>query len=82
MTVRSPQASRLAAALTEHGATVTTEPDGALAVTGMEQAQVKELAAAAGIVLHELGTRVAALEEAFLEATEHAQEHPLAGSTP
>jgi hypothetical protein len=30
--------------------------------------------------VHELGTRVAALEEAFLEATEHAQEHPLAVS--
>jgi ABC-2 type transport system ATP-binding protein len=79
VTVRSPEAGRLATLLAEHGATVTSEPDGALAVTGMEPAQVGDLAGSAGIVLHELGTRVAALEEAFLEATEHSQEHPMAG---
>jgi ABC-2 type transport system ATP-binding protein len=79
VTVRSPEAGRLATVLAAHGAAVTAEPDGALAVTGMEQAQVGDLAGGAGIVLHELGTRVAALEEAFLEATEHAQEHPMVG---
>jgi ABC-2 type transport system ATP-binding protein len=77
VTVRSPQADQLAALLTGHGATVTAGTDGALAVTGMEPAQIGELAGDAGIRLHELATRVAALEEAFLEATADVQEHPL-----
>jgi len=72
--VRSPQAERLAALLGEQGAAVTAEPGDALAVTGIEQARIGELAFGAGIVLHELATRVATLEEAFLEATADSQE--------
>ena len=75
VTVRSPQADRLAALLREHPAAVTAEPDGALTVTGMEPARVGELAFHAGIMLHELATRVATLEEAFLEATADSQEY-------
>jgi len=77
VSVRSPQADRLAGLLTGHGATVTSEPDGSLSVTGMAQARIGDLAGDAGIRLHELSTRVAALEEAFLEATADVQEHPL-----
>ena len=75
VTVRSPQADRLAALLREHAAAVTAEPDGALTVTGMEPARIGELAFHAGIMLHELATRVATLEEAFLEATADSQEY-------
>ena len=75
VTVRSPQADRLAALLREHPAAVTAEPDGALTVTGMQPARIGELAFHAGIMLHELATRVATLEEAFLEATVDSQEY-------
>lgn len=78
VTVHSPEADRLAGLLTEHGATVAESDDGGLAVTGMSQSQVGDLAGGAGIRLHELSSRVAALEEAFLEATAADQEHPLA----
>src|SRR4051794_3068726 len=67
--VRSPRSGELAASLRAGGHTVDVEPDGALLVSGAEQAAVGELAAAGGIVLHELTTRSASLEEAFLEAT-------------
>ena len=83
--VRGPQPQRLAALLTERGATVVPEEDGALAVSGLEQAEVGEAAFAGGLVLHELQTRVATLEQAFLEATADAQDHqaqPLAGPVP
>ena len=82
--VRSPEARRLAELLSGEGATVTTEPDGALQVGGIPQPRVGEVAAAGGIVLHELMTRVATLEEAFLEATAGAQEYetgPPGGTT-
>ena len=83
--VRGPEPQRLAALLTERGATVVPEEDGALAVSGLEQAEVGEAAFAGGLVLHELQTRVATLEQAFLEATADAQDHqaqPLAGPVP
>jgi len=67
--VRSPQAPRLVPALEAEGATVGSEPDGALAVRGLDAAAVGELAAAAGVVLHELAPQHASLEEAFMELT-------------
>ena len=83
--VRGPEPQRLAALLTSRGATVVPEEGGALAVSGLEQAEVGEAAFAGGLVLHELQTRVATLEQAFLEATADAQDHqaqPLAGPVP
>jgi ABC-2 type transport system ATP-binding protein len=77
VSVRSPQSAELTRLLTGRGATVEVQADGAFAVTGLDQAQIGDLAAGAGIVLHELATRVASLEEAFLEATADAQEHPI-----
>ena len=82
VSVRSPEADRLATVLVAHGATVAIGTAGALAVSGMEQARIGDLAGDAGIRLHELATRVAALEEAFLEATADVQEHPLAAAGP
>ena len=67
-TVRSPTADRLAALLVDHAIDVTTIADGRLAVVAPPE-QVGELAAAHGIVLHELSVERASLEEVFLELT-------------
>jgi ABC-2 type transport system ATP-binding protein len=64
--VRSPQAKRLYELL---GPAAAVESDGALLVQGRSAAEVGELAAANGIVLHELVEEAATLEEAFLELT-------------
>jgi ABC-2 type transport system ATP-binding protein len=67
--VRSPQAERLRDLLTAAGYQATTASDGALFVEGSTAAQVGELAAANGVVLHELVQEAATLEQAFLELT-------------
>ena len=79
ITVRSPEVERLATLLRGRGAQVTDEPGGLLAVTGMDQPTIGDIAFGAGIALHELATRVATLEEAFLEATEGSQEFQASG---
>ncbi|MDQ1632696.1 MAG: type transport system ATP-binding protein [Frankiaceae bacterium] len=77
VSVQSPQSEQLRRLLIDRGATVQSPHGDAFAVTGLDQAQIGDVAAGAGIVLHELATRVASLEEAFLEATADAQEHPI-----
>jgi ABC-2 type transport system ATP-binding protein len=72
--VRSPQTTELADVLRRDGATVTAVEPGVVSVTGVDAARIGDLAFDAGIRLHELSPRVATLEEAFLEATESAQE--------
>jgi ABC-2 type transport system ATP-binding protein len=64
--VRSPQAERLHELL---GTETTVESNGVLLVHGRSAAEVGELAAANGIVLHELVQEAATLEQAFLELT-------------
>ncbi len=66
--VRSPDAERLASLLAEAGLDVRSLGDGALAVSAGPE-RVGELAAAHGIVLHELSAERATLEEVFLELT-------------
>jgi ABC-2 type transport system ATP-binding protein len=66
--VRSPDAKRLAELLGARGSTVTDLGDGTLAV-GAPPEQVGELAAANGVVLHELAAERATLEEVFFELT-------------
>jgi ABC-2 type transport system ATP-binding protein len=66
--VRSPDAQRLRTLLAARGATATEVADGALAVD-LAPERVGELAAANGIVLHELTVESATLEEVFLELT-------------
>jgi ABC-2 type transport system ATP-binding protein len=66
--VRSPEAERLASVLASAGLDARSLGDGGLAVTASPE-QVGELAAANGIVLHELTTERATLEEVFLELT-------------
>jgi hypothetical protein len=71
--VRSPAAPTLAVLLHRHGAMVTTDPGGALAVTGLDAEAIGDLAAAHRIPVHELAARHASLEEAFMELTrDHA----------
>jgi ABC-2 type transport system ATP-binding protein len=72
--VRTPHYAKLSELLTARGVQVTEEPYGRLSLTGMEQDAVGELAFAEGMVVHELTTRTATLEEAFLEATAGAEE--------
>jgi ABC-2 type transport system ATP-binding protein len=72
--VRSPRAGELEQSLSSHGANVITEPDGALAVSGMAADVIGEVAGAAGIHLHELSPQMASLEEAFMELTRDSVE--------
>jgi ABC-2 type transport system ATP-binding protein len=67
--VRSPQAVELAALFTARGAAVTAQGDGGLAVTGLDAPAIAGLAAAHGIVVHELVPRHASLEQAYLDLT-------------
>ena len=73
--VRSPHAERLATRLREAGATVEPADDAALEVSGWTCAQVGDLAAASGAVIHELVAEVATLEEAYLELTQDSVEY-------
>jgi ABC-2 type transport system ATP-binding protein len=74
VTVRSPQAVDLSARLRAAGASVEPGTDGDLAVSGLEADRIGELAAANGIVLHELTPQKASLEEAFMELTSDSVE--------
>ncbi len=73
--VRSPQADELARLLEERGAAVRPTQPGVLDVTGMLSTVVGEVAAAAGVVLHELTPQRASLEEAFMELTRDSVEY-------
>ncbi len=66
--VRSPDAPRLASVLREAGMDVSDLGDGRLSVAGPPE-QIGEIAAASGVVLHELTAERATLEEVFLELT-------------
>lgn len=70
----SPQALELAPLLTRAGATVTRGED-ALTVTGMDAGHIGRLAAKHRIELHELVSRPASLETAFMELTQGSQEY-------
>jgi ABC-2 type transport system ATP-binding protein len=67
--VRTPDADKLAAALTAHTATVTPQADGALLVTGADAATIGRAALAAGVELHELVAERPDLERVFLDLT-------------
>jgi ABC-2 type transport system ATP-binding protein len=81
--VRSPQADRLGELIATAGGTVKQETNGTqpagLSVTGMDAPRIGEIAAAAGIVLHELTPRLASLEEAYMELTAGSAEFGAAG---
>jgi ABC-2 type transport system ATP-binding protein len=66
---RSPQVDQLRAALEEAGVKVASSEGDLLTLAGATIAQVGEIAAAKGIVLHELVAESSTLEEAFLDLT-------------
>ncbi|RRR99270.1 ATP-binding cassette domain-containing protein [Glycomyces terrestris] len=71
--VRGPDTAGFTAALEAEGGEVKAE-DGALVVSGLEIGKVGHLAFTTGVELHELSTRRASLEEAFMSATGASEE--------
>ena len=71
--VRSPQAARFREALAAAGIEAAETEPGALAVKNTPIERVGELAAEQGVVLHELSTDSASLEEVFFQLTGDAQ---------
>jgi ABC-2 type transport system ATP-binding protein len=67
--VRTPDRDRLAAALARAELEATPFGSEGLFVKDVEPARVGEIAAADGVVLHELAAEAGTLEEAFLELT-------------
>jgi ABC-2 type transport system ATP-binding protein len=77
--VRSPDADRLAGLLAGQGATVQRSGD-ELTVLGLDTQTVGELAHQHRLRLHELGSRNASLEAAFLELVDGEVEYLQAGA--
>jgi ABC-2 type transport system ATP-binding protein len=73
--VTSPTVDSLAASLLAEGAEVANVDAVTVEVRGATPAQVGELAARTGVVLHELSPQTGSLEDAFLRATAQAQEY-------
>jgi ABC-2 type transport system ATP-binding protein len=67
--VRAPRSERLLAIINEQGLEVSVREDDAIIVHGAAPPQIGELAAADGLVLHELVGETYSLEDIFLELT-------------
>ncbi len=80
--VRSPDAARLTELLTAEGGLVTADNGQALTVAGLPAPRIGELAARAGLVLHELTPQLASLEEAFMELTRDSVDYDTRTSQP
>jgi len=76
--VRSPHATRLRELLSAEGVTIGSDGPGVLEVAGLTTDAIGERAAAEGLTLHELSTRQASLEDAFMELTRDAVEYEAA----
>jgi ABC-2 type transport system ATP-binding protein len=71
--VRSPVVRQLAALLDQRGADVSLNlADDSIIVTGLSASAVGDLAVAHGLAVHELVSRQASLEEAFMELTRNS----------
>jgi ABC-2 type transport system ATP-binding protein len=73
--VRSPAATALAPILVARGATVVIEATDAVAVSGLDPAEISALATAHALAIHELTRRAASLEEAYLNLTDSATRY-------
>jgi ABC-2 type transport system ATP-binding protein len=80
VTVRSPDAGRLAAVLTAQGAAVATDDEETLTVRGASAVRIGELAHEHRFLLWELSPQTASLETAFMELTADSVEYA-AGET-
>ena len=67
--VRSPQATKLRELVLGDSVTVTSDAPGVLEIAGVTTDKIGDIAAAHGVVLHELTLLQASLEEAFMELT-------------
>src|SRR5690348_4245533 len=82
VTVRSPQAARLAALLIARGTTVNRQDGDALAVTGTTPEATGELARNEGIALTGLAADQATLEDRYMELTRTAADYRAAPGEP
>jgi ABC-2 type transport system ATP-binding protein len=73
--VRTPEASRLRAALTGPDVTVSSTEADRLEVSGLSAAQIGDAARDLGVALHELTPQHASLEEAFMDLTRDDVEY-------
>ena len=73
--VVSPSASRLQELLAGPDVTISSQSLGSLEIEGVSASIVGEVAARAGIVLHELVDLAPSLEEAFMELTEESVQY-------
>jgi ABC-2 type transport system ATP-binding protein len=73
--VRTPQVDALAKAVAAAGGTATSGGDETLVVQGLSTDQVGDAAFSAGVLLHELSTHRASLEQAFMELTADSVEY-------
>ena len=67
--VRSPEATKLSRLLAGHASRIQSGAGGLLEVHGLAAPRIGEIAAANGIVLHQLTPQQASLEEAFMALT-------------
>jgi ABC-2 type transport system ATP-binding protein len=73
--VRTPSAETFAETLRREGVEVEALPEGGLVVSGADTSAVGEMAHREGVVLHELATQSASLEQAFISATGASEEY-------
>lgn len=73
--LRSPQQEQMRDALHEAGLAAVVGPDGALEIDGAASEDIGELAARHSVVLHELSSQRASLEEAFMQMTAESVEY-------
>jgi ABC-2 type transport system ATP-binding protein len=73
--VKSPDGVKLRAAVIAAGGRATDEADGEFTVRGLPAPRIGELAAHDGLVLYQLATQRASLEEAFMELTRESTEY-------
>jgi ABC-2 type transport system ATP-binding protein len=78
--IRTPQPEEMISTLTSAGIRVQRAADGALEARGADGARIGELAAANGLVVHEISAQSASLEEAFLWLTADAADHVSRGT--
>jgi ABC-2 type transport system ATP-binding protein len=76
--VRAAEPDILAAVLTERGATVGREADGALRITGASADEIGEAARVRGLGLLELSPQQMSLEQRYMELTRDATEYQAA----
>jgi ABC-2 type transport system ATP-binding protein len=73
--IRTPEPERMREVLSRAGIRVEAEAGGALLAERADPARVGELAAAGGLVVHEISVRSASLEEAFMRLTGATTEY-------